>query len=85
MSNIIQNPYKIFTDTNGDPLEDGYIFIGEEGLNPFLNPLQAYWDADLTIPAANVRTKGGYPYNSGTPGRLYVATNYSIVVQDTRS
>jgi len=32
----------------------------------------------------NIRTKGGYPANSGTPGRLYTATNYSVLVQDNR-
>jgi len=34
MANLVQNPYPIFTDSNGDPLEDGYIFIGEPGLSP---------------------------------------------------
>jgi hypothetical protein len=84
MSNLVQNPYEIFTDLNGDPLEDGYIFIGEPGLSPISNPLQAYWDTNLTIPANDIRTKGGYPANSGTPGRLYTNGNYSIVVQDKR-
>lgn len=84
MANLVDNPYPIFTDTNGDPLEDGYIFIGEPGLNPISNPLQAYWDAALTVPAVNIRTKGGYPSNVGTPGRLYTATNYSIIVRDKR-
>lgn len=82
MSNLVQNPYPILTDANGDPLEDGYVFIGVAGLNPLSNPLQAYWDTALTVPANAIRTKGGYPSNSGTPGRLYTADNYSILVQD---
>lgn len=82
MANLVIPPYEVFTDANGDALEDGYIFIGEPGLSPITNPLQAYWDADLSIPANDIRTKGGYAANSGTPARLYTATNYSIVVQD---
>lgn len=84
MSTLIENGYPIFTDANGDPLDDGYIFIGEAGLNPISNPQTAYWDADLTIPAANIRTSGGYPVYNGSPSRLYVADNYSIVVQDKK-
>lgn len=82
MANLVQNPYPIITDSNGDPLEDGYVFIGEPGLSPITNPLQAYWDADLTVPAVNIRTKGGYFSNGSLPGRIYTATNYSILVQD---
>lgn len=82
MANLVIPPYEVYTDANGDALEDGFIFIGEPGLSPITNPLQAYWDSELSIPANDIRTKGGYPANSGTPGRLYTATNYSIVVQD---
>lgn len=85
MPALVQNGIPIFTDVDGDPLEDGYIYIGEAGLNPLSNPLQAYWDAELTIPATNIRTKGGAPSNNGTPSRLYVATNYSILVRDKKS
>jgi hypothetical protein len=82
MSTLVENGYKIFTDVDGDPLENGYIYIGVAGLNPISNPLQAYWDAALTVPASNIRTKGGYPDNNGTPGKLYVENNYSILVRD---
>lgn len=82
MSNLVQNPYPMFYDADGNPLEAGYVHIGEPGLNPLSNPLQAYWDAALTIPATNIRTSSGYLSNSGTPGRVYTGTNYSIVVQD---
>ena len=82
MSTLIENGYPIFTDSDGNPLEDGYIYIGEAGLNPISNPQTAYWDADLTIEARNVRTSGGYPVYNGSPSRLYVEDNYSILVQD---
>lgn len=84
MANLVQNPYPIFTDTNGDPLEDGYVFIGEAGFSPLTHPQQAYWNSALTIPANAIRTRGGYPAYNGTPGRLYVNENYSILVQDKK-
>ncbi|MGB3465641.1 MAG: hypothetical protein WBA74_10235 [Cyclobacteriaceae bacterium] len=84
MPNLVQNPFPIYTDVDGDPLEDGYIFIGVAGLNPISNPLQAFWDSELTIPATNIRTRGGYASNNGTPGRLYTDANYSILVKDKK-
>lgn len=79
----IQPTYPIFTDIDGQPLEDGYVWIGVANLAPIVNPITVYWDAALTIPAAQpIRTQGGYPVNSGTPARLYVNSNYSIQVQN---
>lgn len=79
----IQPTYPIFTDIDGQPLEAGYIWLGQANLDPQGNPIQVYWDAALTIPAAQpIRTLGGYPVNSGTPARLYVNSNYSIRVMN---
>ena len=56
----IQPPYPIITDIDGQPLEDGYIWIGVAGLNPIGNPISVYWDAALTQPAGlPIRTQGG--------------------------
>jgi hypothetical protein len=82
MEILIENGYKTFTDINGKPLDNGYIFIGDYGLSPISNPKQAYWDKDLIIPATNIRTSGGYPVYNGSPGRLYTDGSYSILVQD---
>lgn len=79
----IQPTYPIFTDIDGQPLEDGYVWIGVANLAPIVNPINVYWDAALTIAAAQpIRTRGGYPMNSGTPARLYVNSDYSIQVQN---
>lgn len=79
----IQPPYPLITDIDGQPLEDGYIWIGAANLPPIGNPIAVYWDAALTIPAAQpIRTRGGYPVNAGTPARLYVGSDYSILVQN---
>lgn len=79
----VSPPFPIFTDTDGQPLENGYVWIGTVNLNPITNPLAVFWDAALTQPAAQpIRTLNGYPSNAGTPARLHVASDYSIQVQN---
>jgi hypothetical protein len=81
----IQPTYPIFTETNGLPLENGYIWIGTANLDPQGNPIDVYWDAALTQPAGQpIRTINGYPSNNGTPARLYVNSDYSIRVQNSK-
>ncbi|MCA3159987.1 MAG: hypothetical protein ING31_10430, partial [Burkholderiales bacterium] len=59
------------------------VWIGTANLNPITNPVAVFWDAALTQPAAQpIRTLNGYPSNAGTPARLYVASDYSIRVQN---
>ena len=79
----IQPTYPIFTDIDGQPLESGFVWIGQANLDPQVNPINVYWDPTLTSPAAQpIRTLGGYPSNNGTPARLYVNSDYSIRVMD---
>jgi hypothetical protein len=81
----IQPTFPIFTETDGLPLENGYIWIGAANLDPQGNPISVYWDAALTIAAPQpVRTLNGYPSRNGTPGRLYVNSDYSIRVQNSK-
>jgi hypothetical protein len=73
----------VFADAGGQPLEDGYIWIGTVNLNPITNPIVAYWDSAKTITAVQpIRTSGGYPVYQGTPSRFYTASDYSIQVQN---
>jgi len=81
----IQPTYPIFTETDGLPLENGYIWIGAANLDPQGNPINVYWDTALAIPAAQpIRTLNGYPSRNGTPARLYVNSDYSIRVQNSK-
>ena len=81
----IQPPYPIFTESDGSPLENGFIYIGTANLDPVANPIAVYWDAALTVPAAQpIRTLNGYPSRNGTPARLYVGSDYSIRVNDAK-
>jgi len=76
--------YHVFTDKDGQPLENGYIYIGNANIHPQASPIAVYWDAAATIPAVQpIRTIDGYPAMNGAAGNLYVAAqNFSILVQD---
>jgi len=79
----VEPPYPAFAGTDGQPLDDGFINVGVVNLNPITNPIAAFFDAALTIPAAQpIRTSGGYPVYQGTPARFYVGSDYSIQVKD---
>jgi hypothetical protein len=81
----IQPPYPAFAGADGQPLENGYIWIGTVNLNPQVNQIAVYWDSALTIAAAQpIRTLNGYPVYQGTPSRFYAASDYSIQVLDSK-
>lgn len=83
----VQVPYPVFYDRDGDPLDNGNIYIGISNLDPVTNPLQVYYDDALTIPASQpLKTNNGYVYRNGTPAQLYVnAVNFSIAVKDSKN
>ena len=83
MSVSVNPPYPIFSEADGLPLENGYIWIGAANLDPQTNPINVYWDSGLTIVAAQpIRTLNGYVVYQGTPSRFYTNGNYSIRVMD---
>jgi hypothetical protein len=81
----INPPYPAFAGADGQPLDNGYIWVGTVNLNPVTNPIAAYWDSALTILADQpIRTLNGYPVYQGTPSRFYVGSDYSIQVLDSK-
>ena len=81
----IQPPYPAFAGADGQPLENGYIWVGTVNLNPQVNQIAVYWDSALTIAAVQpIRTLNGYPVYQGTPSRFYAASDYSIQVLDSK-
>jgi hypothetical protein len=80
----VNPPFPIFTDSDGTPLENGYVWIGMANLDPQGYPINVYWDAALTqIAGQPIRTQNGYPVRNGSPTTLYVnADDYSIRVQN---
>jgi hypothetical protein len=86
MPSSIISPFPVFNDLDGSPLENGYIFIGQSNLNPETAPVNVFWDAARTIPAAQpIRTIGGFPSRNGSPSNVYVENDtYSITVRNSR-
>lgn len=85
MSTIVMqiNPFDFFTDTHGDALDAGYVWIGQPNLDPRQYPVSVFYDAALTIPAPMpLRTSSGYIVRNGAPTFLYINGNYSVLVQD---
>ena len=81
----IKPPYPAFAGADGQPLENGYIWIGTVNLSPQTNQITVYWDSALTIPAVQpIRTLAGYPVYQGTPTRFYAGSDYSIQVLDNK-
>lgn len=80
---LVESAFPIFIDLNGDPLENGFIYIGVFGLNPITNPINVFYDEGLNTPVAQpIRTIGGYPAREGKPAQLYVNSTFSTVVQN---
>jgi hypothetical protein len=76
-------PYPIFTDKNGDPLDAGYLYFGVANLNPETNPIQVYYDAAFTQPAAQpLRTSNGYVMRNGSPALIYANAQFSVTVRN---
>lgn len=78
-------PLPQYLDTDGKPLNGGYVYFGISGQNPETSPIAVYWDLAATQPAAQpLRTSGGYIMRNGTPARVYVAGDHSVTVRDKK-
>lgn len=84
MSNKVTTPYPLFSDIDGNPLNAGFLFIGEANKDPQLFPISVYWDKEKTMLAEQpIRTRNGYISRNGIPSIIYVdANSYSVVVKD---
>lgn len=80
---VVLPPFELFTDVDGKPLENGYIYVGKAGLDAETNPENVFWDDDLSVSANNpARTLNGYIVNNGTAANLFVGPSYSITVRN---
>jgi hypothetical protein len=82
----IQVPFPVFQDRDGQPLDNGYVWIGVPNLPPQTNPVNVYFDEALTILAPQpLRTINGYISRFGSPAQVYIdGVNFSILVQDSK-
>lgn len=80
-TNVVTPPFNIWTDLDGQPLENGMIWVGVANMDAPSNPVAVFWDAALTIPVAlPIRTVNGYPSRDGSPGVFFVDGDYSLKV-----
>ena len=60
----VHEPFPQFHDRDGQPLDGGFVFIGQAGLDAQANQVPVYFDAALTIPASQpIQTHGGFAAN----------------------
>jgi hypothetical protein len=78
------NPIPLFFDTRGYPMDGGHIYVGVVDGDPEVDPIDLYWDADLTIPASQpLRTIGGMIVNVTVPAAIFYAEDdFSMRVTD---
>ncbi len=77
-------PFEQFNDIDGDPLENGQIYVGTAGVSAQPNQVSVYYDEARTLLLSQpIRTLGGRPVNGNTPVNLYISANsYSVTVLD---
>ena len=81
----IEAPFPQFFDKSGEPLDNGYLYIGVANQNPETNPITVYWDSAGTQPAAQpLRTMNGYIVRNGTAAAVFATGDYSLTVRDKR-
>lgn len=73
-----------FTDLFGQPLESGFIYIGQAGLDPVAYPAVVTSDIAGTITVAQpIRTTHGHAAAAGSLIHLFVQIPYSITILDS--
>ncbi len=84
MTQRLDNPFPLFLDSGGALLHNGYVYMGVAGQDPETDPIATFWDADLTVAAAQpFRTRGGVIVNGANPAFVYAdGEDYSIRVRD---
>lgn len=82
--NKLGNPVPIFLDARGALIDGGKVYVGVANADPEVAPIVTYWDAALTVPAAQpLRTVAGVIVNGGQPGQVFVAeADYSMRLRD---
>ena len=83
MSQRVGNPFAAFLDRRGLPLT-GKLYLGVEGRDPETDPVDVFFDADLSVAAPQpITVVGGFPRNAGNPALIYVAEEtFSLRARD---
>jgi len=79
---VTNAPYQQFFDTDGSPLDEGYVYFGVANQNPETAPVPIYWDEAGTLAATQpVRTLNGFIMRNGTPANVFAPDDCSITVK----
>lgn len=80
----IGNPFPVYLDRRGFPLDGGKLYIGAEGADPELSPVTVYLDEALTVPVTQaISVIGGRACWDGNPALFYIAGDvYSFRTKD---
>lgn len=82
----IDIPFRQFFDLDGNPLDGGYIYVGQPNLDPETSPITVYWDAAGTQPVAQpIRTLNGYMVRDGAAAVVFTGAEYSITIKNQYS
>lgn len=84
MTAILLNPFPMFYDQLGQPLDQGYIYVGEANKDPRQFPINVYLDVSKTNLAIQpLRTINGTVNNGYKPIPIFTdVENYSVLVLD---
>lgn len=84
MTTQVGNPFPMFYDLRGRPLDRGSVYIGAVGEDPELSPIDVFADIGLTDAVAQpITTIGGLLSREGNPIFAFVdEQQYSIRVKD---
>ena len=80
MPAILDEHQQWFDELTGEPINAGYVYIGERNLDPQLNPQTIYSDRALTTPITNPQRTDS---SGQTVNKIWVVGNYSIEVEDS--
>ncbi len=80
----LTNPRPLFLNARGNLLDGGFVYVGVANADPESNPIEVFWDAALTIPAAQpLRTMGGVIVNGAAPAFVFFEQeDFSYRVRD---
>jgi hypothetical protein len=83
----LTNPQPLWLNARGSLIDAGYIYVGQAGGDPETQPIQVYFDAEMTIPAPQpLRTLGGAIVNGAYPTSVFFPeADASVRVEDADS
>lgn len=79
-------PFPCFIGLDGEPVDAGFVYIGEVGQDAREFPISVFWDSALSEPASQpLDTSAGYVTYQGDVSNVFMAeTGFSLTVLDKK-